>query len=134
LRSLAGSSWEETTDRRAALQRVAESGDAFCVLTPEKTAVFSLPGDDTALPQERMEAEIERIRAGGAGATIDYIHGGEELDRIVSEHGAVGIAMPGLERELLFPRVVTSGPLPRKMFSMGESHEKRYYLEARRID
>ena len=25
------------------------------------------------------------------------------------------------------------GPLPRKTFSMGEAHEKRYYVEARRI-
>jgi hypothetical protein len=28
---------------------------------------------------------------------------------------------------------VREGPLPRKAFSMGEAHEKRYYVEARRI-
>ena len=31
-------------------------------------------------------------------------------------------------------RVVHHGPTPRKTFSMGEAHEKRYYVEARRID
>jgi hypothetical protein len=29
--------------------------------------------------------------------------------------------------------VVLDGPLPRKTFSMGEAHEKRFYIEARRI-
>ena len=29
--------------------------------------------------------------------------------------------------------VVHSGPTPRKTFSMGEAHEKRFYIEARRI-
>jgi hypothetical protein len=80
-----------------------------------------------------VEAEIERLRQEDDRITVDYIHGTEELERIAGEEGGVGIVMPGLERELLFPRVVTSGPLPRKMFSMGESFEKRYYLEARRI-
>ena len=28
---------------------------------------------------------------------------------------------------------VHEGPTPRKTFSMGEAHEKRYYVEARRI-
>ena len=33
----------------------------------------------------------------------------------------------------LLRRVVREGPLPRKTFSMGEAHEKRFYVEARRI-
>jgi hypothetical protein len=33
----------------------------------------------------------------------------------------------------LLKRVVLEGPLPRKTFSMGEAHEKRFYIEARRI-
>ena len=33
----------------------------------------------------------------------------------------------------LLRMVVREGPLPRKTFSMGEAHEKRFYVEARRI-
>jgi hypothetical protein len=33
----------------------------------------------------------------------------------------------------LLRMVVREGPLPRKAFSMGEAHEKRFYVEARRI-
>ncbi|MFO8064306.1 MAG: DUF1015 domain-containing protein [Spirochaetia bacterium] len=132
-RDLAGASWEQWGDAQQALERVKNSGDEFSLLDGGGTAVFSLPGDDTALPQERVEAEIERIAAESTDVTVDYIHGTDELARLVANGEAVGIAMPGLERELLFPRVLTSGPLPRKMFSMGESFEKRYYLEARKI-
>ncbi|MFP4703893.1 MAG: DUF1015 domain-containing protein [Spirochaetaceae bacterium] len=134
-RTLGGDSYREYPDRESGLRAVAGSGDEFCVLGPQGAATFTLSGDDTALPQERVEAEIERLRSeAGSGTTVDYIHGTEELLRLTGGANTVGIAMPGLERELLFPRVVTSGPLPRKMFSMGESFEKRYYLEARRID
>jgi hypothetical protein len=33
----------------------------------------------------------------------------------------------------LFKTVIVDGALPRKTFSMGEAHEKRFYLEARKI-
>lgn len=132
-RALAGDSWQEGADLETAPGEAADSADGFCMLTPNGAAAFSVTGDDTALPQERVEAEIERLRSAGTGITVDYIHGTAELERVVAAKGGIGIVMPGLERELLFPRVVTSGPLPRKMFSMGESFEKRYYLEARRI-
>ena len=40
---------------------------------------------------------------------------------------------PGWARPTCMRRVVHEGPLPRKTFSMGEAHEKRFYIEARRI-
>ncbi|NBF41061.1 MAG: DUF1015 family protein [Spirochaetes bacterium] len=133
LQNVAGESWDEMGDSAAAIERTRGAADAFCVVHRGGAAVFTAAGDDTALPQERVEAVIERLRQEDDRITVDYIHGTAELERIADEGGGVGIVMPGLERELLFPRVVTSGPLPRKMFSMGESFEKRYYLEARRI-
>lgn len=48
-------------------------------------------------------------------------------------------ASPGLSRflnypvPLQFPTVIHDGVLPRKTFSMGEAHDKRFYLEARKI-
>ena len=36
-------------------------------------------------------------------------------------------------KEQLFPTVIRDGVLPRKTFSMGEAHDKRFYLEARKI-
>jgi len=34
----------------------------------------------------------------------------------------------------LFKTVILDGVLPRKTFSMGEAREKRFYMEARRIN
>jgi hypothetical protein len=67
--------------------------------------------------------------------SVDYIHGEEELFRLVSlrpEH-AVGILMPPISKDALFETVARTGPLPRKTFSMGEACEKRFYLECRRL-
>jgi uncharacterized protein (DUF1015 family) len=63
----------------------------------------------------------------------DYIHGEAELFRLAAQSGCVGILLPPFNKRGLFETIVTSGPLPRKSFSMGDSYEKRFYLEARRL-
>ncbi|MDR0315678.1 MAG: DUF1015 domain-containing protein [Treponema sp.] len=69
------------------------------------------------------------------GLEIDYIHGEEELFRLVKDNSrpATGLLMPPLNKSDLFKTVARSGPLPRKSFSMGESVEKRFYLECRKL-
>ena len=47
--------------------------------------------------------------------------------------GYVGIVLPKMDKGALFTQVVKYGNLPRKTFSMGESAEKRYYIEAKEI-
>jgi uncharacterized protein (DUF1015 family) len=67
-----------------------------------------------------------------AGSEVDYIHGEAELLRL-AEQGGVGILLPPFNKQGLFETIVTSGPMPRKSFSMGDACEKRFYLEARQI-
>lgn len=65
---------------------------------------------------------------------VDYVHGDDNLVEIVRQNkGALGIFMPKIDKEELFPYVLTSGVLPKKAFSMGNANEKRYYMEARVI-
>lgn len=66
------------------------------------------------------------------GGTMDYIHGADVVCSLASQPGTVGLILPGMEKENLFPGVVQGGVLPRKTFSMGEAREKRYYLEGKR--
>ncbi|MDR1950562.1 MAG: DUF1015 domain-containing protein [Spirochaetaceae bacterium] len=75
-----------------------------------------------------------------AGAAIDYIHGEDALFRLAAapnlpagEGRSLGILLPPIRKEGLFETIARSGPLPRKSFSMGESKEKRFYLECRVI-
>ena len=46
---------------------------------------------------------------------------------------SVGLLMPEMEKEDLFPTVILDGALPRKTFSMGHAQDKRYYMECRKI-
>lgn len=64
--------------------------------------------------------------------TIDYIHGEEVTKALASQPRAVGIILPGMDKDSLFPGVLQGGVLPRKTFSMGHAREKRYYLEGKR--
>jgi hypothetical protein len=61
------------------------------------------------------------------------VHGDATLERLAAGEGRVGIHFPPLDKSALLRQVVREGPLPRKTFSMGEAHEKRFYVEARRI-
>lgn len=72
------------------------------------------------------------LRQAGA-ESIDYIHGEEALLHLSAPPGRVGFYLPAMSKHALFETVIRDGVLPRKTFSMGEAHEKRYYMEARRI-
>jgi hypothetical protein len=64
---------------------------------------------------------------------IDYVHGDDVLIDLSSKPGNVGFYLPAMSKDELFRTVILDGALPRKTFSMGEAHEKRFYLEARKI-
>ena len=68
--------------------------------------------------------------------SIDYIHDIDALKELSSEEGTIGFELPAFDESAKrdFFRVISeSGVLPRKTFSMGHASEKRYYIEARRI-
>ena len=69
----------------------------------------------------------------GRESELDYIHGEDVVEDLGSKEGNIGFILPGIGKSELFKTVVLDGALPRKTFSMGEADEKRYYLEARRI-
>ncbi len=69
----------------------------------------------------------------GHGGRIDYIHGDDVARELAARPGNIAFLLPAMGKEQLFPTVVFDGVLPRKTFSMGEAHDKRFYLEARRI-
>ena len=64
---------------------------------------------------------------------MDYIHGGEVVRQLTRQEDSIGFILPAMEKEQLYPTVIFDGALPRKTFSMGEAHDKRFYLEARKI-
>ncbi|HSB99944.1 MAG TPA: DUF1015 domain-containing protein, partial [Burkholderiaceae bacterium] len=79
--------------------------------------------------QPFIDGLIER----GLAREVDYVHGDDALERLAQQPGHVGVHLPAIGKSELMRRVVHDGPTPRKTFSMGEAHEKRFYIEARRI-
>lgn len=65
--------------------------------------------------------------------SVDYIHGRDIVQKLSQNSGSVGIILPDMKKEELFPTVIKDGALPRKTFSMGHAKDKRYYIECRRI-
>ncbi|MDO8755642.1 MAG: DUF1015 domain-containing protein [Anaerolineales bacterium] len=72
------------------------------------------------------------LKDGGA-ERIDYVHGADVLERLALQPGNAGFYLAGMHKSDLFKTVILDGALPRKTFSMGEAHEKRFYMEARKI-
>lgn len=64
---------------------------------------------------------------------IDYVHGSDAVRAFVMQGKGSGILVPPMDKGLLFEAVSKRGALPRKTFSMGEAHEKRYYMECKII-
>ncbi len=68
-----------------------------------------------------------------AGGSIDYIHGDDVVKSLCEAENSIGFLLPSMTKAELFPTVIKDGALPRKTFSMGHAHDKRFYCEARKI-
>jgi hypothetical protein len=84
------------------------------------------------LPVGTLQEAIDAYLSKNKNAWVDYIHGGEVVKKL-SVGNNIGFLLEPMKKEELFETVKKDGVLPRKTFSMGEAHDKRYYLECRRI-
>ena len=99
--------------------------------------VFVNNGEKTDLYIKKTSSPIEvgtvQNYLDSLGYEVDYIHGEDVVCELSKNKGAVGILLPVPEKSSLFETVIKDGALPRKTFSMGEAHEKRFYMEAKKI-
>ena len=101
----------------------AEEEGAVTVLTPR-----------AQLAVGTLQAFLDEFLAAHPQSRIDYVHGADVARKLARERkDAIAFLLPAMGKEELFPTVIHDGVLPRKTFSMGEAHDKRFYLEARRI-
>jgi hypothetical protein len=105
----------------------------FGVITKKGFQVATVRNPKTNLPVGTLQAFLDQWVSSGWGGQMDYVHG----DDVVFEFGAkqdnAGFYLAGMTKSDLFKTVLLDGALPRKTFSMGEAHQKRFYLEARKI-
>jgi hypothetical protein len=107
---------------------------AFGLIGPgARFAVVEIDEPATSLAVATVQAFVDDFIDRGGARQVDYVHGDEVLERLAQQPGHVGLHLDTVGKSELLRRVVLDGPLPRKTFSMGEAHEKRFYVEARRI-
>ncbi len=107
-------------------------GHRFTAVYQGKDAVITVPNPEAQLAVGTLQRFLDRYLE-KAGGRIDYIHGEAVVRELAEKPGSIGFLLPGMSKDQLFPTVIFDGALPRKTFSMGEAHDKRFYLEARKI-
>ena len=108
------------------------SGQSFIVLLNGERKQYSVGAPTANLTVGSLQMFLDKWLSENAGK-IDYIHGEDVVENLSSAEGSVGFLLPSMTKEELFPTVIKDGALPRKTFSMGHAHDKRFYCEARKI-
>jgi len=94
-------------------------------------ATYALTDPEASIPAGTLQTVIDVLV--DAGREVDYIHGAEATSAIGRRDSNLGLFLPAVPKDSFFASIVADGALPRKTFSLGEADDKRYYLEARRI-
>ncbi len=106
---------------------------AFLWCAQDEYGMITLGDSHWEIPISALQDFLDDFLAEHPKASLDYVHGIEDVKRLAAEPGNFGFILPNLDKQDLFAGVITDGVLPRKTFSMGEAREKRYYMEARKI-
>ena len=124
---------EALTEYYPGAKRGDGDGHKLAYVYGETQGVVSVPDPAAQLPVGTLQNFLDWYLARHKGVRVDYIHGEDVVRKLAAQPDTVGFLLPAMGKEELFPTVIRDGVLPRKTFSMGEAHDKRFYLEARKI-
>lgn len=106
---------------------------AFGILENGKAYQAVFKDAPSALCVGSVQQFLDEWKAKGGFQGIDYIHGTKDLIDSSKGENNTGFYLPPVQKNGFFQGIIKDGTLPRKTFSMGEAHEKRFYIECRRI-
>ena len=108
-------------------------GQVIGVVTPAGALLARISNPTSNLPVGTLQAFLDAWLKQGGADHIDYVHGSDVVCRLGAQENNLGFYLPAMDKSDLFKTVILDGSLPRKTFSMGEAHEKRFYMESRKI-
>ena len=111
--------------------KTPESAETMIYITGNKCGKITLKAENNLLATEKIQNFLDSWK--GKMEEIDYIHGEKDLTDLAEKPGNIGFLLPDISKNTFFKRIAEKGVYPRKTFSIGESIEKRYYLEARKL-
>jgi len=97
------------------------------------TGIIKVASPKSNLPVGTIQDFLDSFGKAGGFEKIDYVHGDDVVATLGQKSNNAGIYLPTIQKKQFYKTVIVDGALPRKTFSMGEAHEKRYYLETRKI-
>lgn len=110
----------------------APSGKQRFVLVEDgKFYVVTIPSTVSSISAGTIQKIIDSLRE-DEGIKVDYIHGVDTTIKLATG-GNIGILLPDVSKDTFFDSIIKDSAFPRKTFSIGHAHEKRFYLEARKI-
>jgi len=115
------------------VKHVSPDTHTFGLIQEDELLIGTLSHPVATLAVGSLQPLLDRLVKSGQAASIDYVHGEETVFSLGNQAGNAGIFLPAMAKDDLFRTVILEGALPRKTFSMGEAHEKRFYMEARKI-
>ena len=122
-----------------ALAEIVNLFDPSVVFHPIHRVMFET--DTSFLPERVMHFDdvktCERFcqeYVDAHGGYIDYIHGESTAVEMAAKDGCAAAILPAFDKSTLFEDVFNYGPYEKKSFSVGNSEDKRYYLECRKIN
>ena len=119
--------------RKGASIAADEYAQEITVVFEGKEVELSISGSPYTMAVGTLQAFLDEWMQSHPETKLDYIHGEDAVQELVKGEGAIGFLLPAPDKSDLFTTVIREGAMPRKSFSMGEAHEKRYYMECRRL-
>ena len=108
------------------------NGQKFELVTKDFDKVLYISNPKSNIAVGSIQIFLDEYLQNNKGK-IDYVHGEDVTKELGSKPNNVGIIFDAMDKGDLFKTVILDGALPRKTFSMGHSHDKRFYLESRKI-
>lgn len=124
---------EHASDVETVISKIndPDAFQSFGYVDKDSLAVITLYDPSASIPAGTLQSVIDTLVE--AQVQVDYIHGENVTHMIGSRKGNIGLFLPVINKHTFFDTIIQDGALPRKTFSMGEAHEKRFYMEARKI-
>lgn len=110
-----------------------QSRQHFGILQAHGYTLVELSNPRQTLAAGNLQEFLDVYLTEHSGASIDYVHGTETVERLGKMPGNIGFFLPPILKDSFFRTVIVDGALPRKTFSMGKAEEKRFYMECRLI-
>ena len=114
-------------------ERGSENGVTLNWYSQDRKGSLKIDISDTGYLTGTVQKFLDRYE-NKYGCDLDYIHDLENLISLSEKENTIGFELDPLENSSFFRTIEENGVYVRKTFSIGESDDKRFYLEARKIE